>query len=109
MSEIIEAVPNVLLLQFKMFRMAAELHDKFVEKYGTVICKEIQKKIFGRSFNLRDDEEKQLFREAGAHKDDDKCCAVVGDGARWATEIMLKEIEKRSLKPEDFKDLIYPK
>jgi len=86
-----------------------DMQDVGVQKLCGNQCKEIQKKIFGRSFNLRDDEEKQLFREAGAHKDDDKCCAVVGDGARWATEIMLKEIEKRSLKPEDFKDLIYPK
>lgn len=95
--------------KYVSFRMAAELHDKFIEKYGTVICKEIHKKIFGRSFNLRDDGDKQLFRDAGAHEDDDKCCAVVGDGASWATEIILKEIENKGLKIEDFEDLIYPK
>jgi len=95
--------------KYVSFGMAAELHDMFMKKYGTVICKEVHKKIFGRSFNLRDDEEKQLFRESGAHEDDDKCCAVVGDGAKWATELILKEIEKRGLKLEDFQDLIYPK
>ncbi len=94
--------------KYVSFGMAAELHDIFVKKYGTVICKEIHKKIFGRPFNLRDDGEKQLFRDAGAHEDDDKCCAVVGNGAKWATEIILREIEKRGLKLEDFKDLIYP-
>ena len=95
--------------KYVSFGMATELHDIFIKKFGSVICKDIQKKIFGRSFNLRDDEEKELFREAGAHEDDDKCCAVVGDGASWATEIILKEIEKRGMKLEDFGDLIYPK
>lgn len=95
--------------KYVSFRMAAELHDKYVEKYGSILCKDIQKKLFGRSFDLRDDGDKQLFRDAGAHEHDDKCCAVVGDGARWATEIILKEIEKRGMKIEDFKDLIYPK
>lgn len=41
--------------------MAAALHDKYIEKYGTVICAEIHKKIFGRSFYLRDDEQKKAL------------------------------------------------
>ena len=95
--------------KYVSFRMAAALHDKFMEKYGTVICAQIHKKIFGRSFDLRDDEQKQQFRDAGAHERDDACCAVVGDGARWATELILDEIEANGLSLEDFKDLIYPK
>jgi hypothetical protein len=74
-----------------------------------VICAQIHKKIFGRSFDLRDDEQKQQFRDAGAHERDDACCAVVGDGARWATELILDEIEANGLSLEDFKDLIYPR
>ena len=65
----------------------------------------VQKKVFGRSFNLRDDEEKEQFRAAGAHEDDDKCCAAVGDGAKWAVEIILDELEKNGLTLEDFQDL----
>jgi C_GCAxxG_C_C family probable redox protein len=93
--------------KYVSFALTAALHDKYKEKYGSVICADVQKKVFGRSFNLRNDEEKQLFREAGAHRDDDKCCAAVGDGARWAVEIILTEIEKRGLTLEDFRDLIY--
>lgn len=93
--------------KYVSFALTAALHDKYVEKYGSVTCAGVQKKVFGRSFNLRNDEEKQLFREAGAHEDDDKCCAVVGDGARWAVEIILTEIEKRGLTLEDFRDFIY--
>ena len=95
--------------KYVSFRMGAALHDKFMEKYGTAICSGIHKKIYGRSFDLRDDEQKQQFRDAGAHEREDGCCAVVGDGARWATEMILEEIEANGLKLEDFQDLIYPK
>lgn len=91
--------------KYDSFRMAAKLHDKFIEKYGSVICREIHKKIFGRSFNLRSDEEKEAFRESGAHELDDKCCAVVGNGARWAVELILEEMEKEGLCLEDFNHL----
>jgi len=93
--------------KYVSFRMAAALHDKFMEKYGTVICGEIHKKIYGRSFDLRDEEQKQAFRDAGAHEREDGCCAVVGDGARWAAELILDEIEDRGLSLENFQDLIF--
>jgi len=95
--------------KYASFRMAAELHDRFIAKYGTVICSGVHKKMFGRSFNLRDDKEKQEFRDAGAHELDDKCCAVVGDGARWGAELILKEIEARGLSLKDLQKLIDPK
>jgi len=92
--------------KYVSFHMAAALHDKFIEKYGTVICSDIHEKIYGESFDLRDDDRKQAFRDAGAHEREDGCCAAVGDGARWATELILDAIEKNELKLEDFKDLI---
>ena len=92
--------------KYVSFHMAAALHDKFIEKYGSVICSDIHTKIFGRSFNLRDDEQKQAFRDAGAHEREDGCCAAVGDGARWATELILDKIEEEGLTLEDFEDLI---
>ncbi len=88
--------------KYESFKMAAALHDRFVEKYGSVICAGVQKKIYGRSFNLRDDEEKKLFREAGAHELPDKCCAVVGNGARWAVELILAELAEKGLSLKDF-------
>jgi len=95
--------------KYVSFRMAAALHDRFMEKYGTVICGRIHEKIFGRSFDLRDDDQKQAFRDAGAHEREDGCCAVVGDGARWATELILAELEANGQTLEDFKDLIATK
>jgi C_GCAxxG_C_C family probable redox protein len=92
--------------KYVSFRLTAVLHDKFIEKYNSVICSGVHKKIFGRSFDLRNDDDKKLFREAGAH-DLDKCCAAVGDGARWTVEIILDEMEKRGLTLEDLKKYTY--
>jgi C_GCAxxG_C_C family probable redox protein len=95
--------------KYDSFRMASALHDTFIKKYGSVVCAGIQKKIYGRSFDLRDEKQKEQFRAAGAHEDKDKCCAVVGDGARWATELILDEIEKRGLSLRAFEDLRHAK
>lgn len=91
--------------KYATFHLTSALHDKYVEKYGSVLCSGVQNKIYGRSFNLRDDEEKKLFREAGAHELPDKCCAVVGYGAKWGVELIFAEIEKRGLALDDFKNL----
>ena len=88
---------------YRSFGMANTLHDKFMQEYGTVICKEIHCKIFGRSYYLWDSEEKQAFEEAGAHKD--KCTTVVANAAAWSTGAILDEIEKMSLEIKDFNHL----
>ena len=45
------------------FRMATYLHKKFINKYGSVICKDIHNKIFGRTYDLWNPEEKEAFKE----------------------------------------------
>jgi len=91
--------------KYVSFRMTRALHDKFVEKYGSVLCTGVQKHLYGgRSFDLRDDKQKEQFRDAGAHHDDDKCCMAVGDGARWGLEILLDELEAQGLTLDDFRD-----
>ncbi len=84
--------------------MTKAVHDKFVEKYGNALCRGVQEKVYGRVFDLRDDDQKELFRAAGAHHDDDKCCMAVGDGARWGLEVLLDELEARGLTLDDFRD-----
>ena len=90
--------------KYDSFRMTRALHDKFMEKYGSIICSGVQDKVYGRHFDLRIDEEKEGFRAAGAHHDDDKCCMVAGDGARWGLEILLDEIEAKGKTVDDFRD-----
>jgi C_GCAxxG_C_C family probable redox protein len=88
------------------FRMAAALHDLYIEKYGSVLCSEIHENIFGRSFDLWDEKERHAFEEAGAHRD--KCTTVVADASKWAVQLILDELEKRELTIGDFRYLNYP-
>jgi C_GCAxxG_C_C family probable redox protein len=73
----------------KSFDLTKRLHDKFIAEYGSIICRDIQQKIFGRPFYIRDADEYRKFEEAGAHAG--KCPAVVGNAARWTAEILLEE------------------
>jgi len=83
--------------------MIKALHQKFLEKYGFVICREIQKKIFGRSYDLWNEEDKITFENDGAHID--KCTQIVGDASAWAADLILTEMENRKMNIEDFKYL----
>lgn len=74
----------------KSYEMSKKLHDRFIETYGSVICEEIHKDIFGRTYHLRSNEEKVLFEEAGAHTKD-KCTVVVATAAQWTTEILIDD------------------
>lgn len=75
-------------MRFRAYELAQKLHERFVEEYGSSTCRDIQKRIFGRSYNLLDPAEFQQFEEAGAHRD--KCPDVVGKGARWTVELLLE-------------------
>ena len=66
--------------------LSQALHARFIEKYGTVTCQNMHRKIFGRPFYLLDPEEMEKFASAGGHED--KCPAVVGDAAGWTVQIL---------------------
>ena len=76
--------------QLKGRHLAALLHQRFLDTYGTIVCRDIHKEIFGRSFYLHDPDDKVGFEAAGAHKED-KCTAVVATASRWTVEILLDE------------------
>lgn len=71
----------------RVFLYSKKLYDKFVEEYGSPVCKDVHKKLFGRTFKLLDPKEYQEFEKAGAHVD--KCPSVSGNAAKWAAEIIL--------------------
>ena len=73
-----------------VFKYSKILYDKFIEEYGSPICKGVHKKIFGRTFNLLDKNDYSEFEKAGAHVD--KCTDVSGKVARWTAEIILNDI-----------------
>ena len=66
--------------------------DCFMETFGTVLCPEIHKRLFGRSFDLLREEDRQAFFELEGHVQ--KCGEVVREAARIAAE-MIVEGEKK--------------
>ncbi len=78
---------------FKTFGLVHRLRERFIEEYGSVVCRDIQCRIFGRPFYLRDVDDVGKFDRAGGH--DDKCPEVVGKAARWTAELIGK-VERRT-------------
>mgnify|MGYP000981605103 CR=1 FL=1 len=70
----------------RISQISKELTDRFLITYGDYTCAGIQKSCLGRSFNLWDAAEKQLFNDLGGHSE--VCGAVVGNAAKWTIEIL---------------------
>ena len=86
-------------------RMAQDLHLNFIDKYDSVICKELHMKIFGRKYDLNCDEDIKQFEADGAH--DDKCTSVVQFAAETATALIIDEAERRGLTIEELRKKIW--
>jgi C_GCAxxG_C_C family probable redox protein len=76
-------------IRFKTHELSRKFREKFIQEYGSVICRDIQNKILGRYYYLADPQEYEKFHNAGAH--DIHCPEVVGKAARWMAEIILNE------------------
>lgn len=66
--------------------MVRELRQRFLDRYGSVTCRDVQTRMMGRPYYLADPEDFRRFHDAGAH--DVHCPEVVGTAARWAAEIV---------------------
>jgi len=75
----------------RVFSYAQKLYHRFVKEYGSPLCCNVQKQLFGRSFVLSDKDEYQAFEEAGAHVD--KCPSVSGNVAQWTIEILIHDLK----------------
>jgi len=78
----------------KAYELARKFHDRFVKEFGSCICKDIQKRKYGRWFNLADPKELEEFEKAGGHSPTG-CPEVVGKAARIAAEIILEAEENK--------------
>lgn len=82
-------------------KVANKVRDKFMKELKTqfgfqgelesTLCRHIQEKIYGRSFNLADDRERQAFLNAGGHSEIGcpKVCAIA---AQVGAETIMKLI-----------------
>lgn len=76
--------------------LAKQLCAKFIQEYGSCLCKDIQTKLLGRSFNFWDEKDMEAFEKAGGHED--KCPIVVAEACVWTAKIIWDRINSR---PED--------
>lgn len=70
-------------LQWKLVR---ELHHRFIQQYGSIVCHQIQRNLFGRPFYTVDPDQLEKLLEAGGH--DWACTSVAGNAARWTAELL---------------------
>ena len=92
--------PEVRLNRFReiedrLDRLIQRLAERFTEKYGSTICKDIEANLFGRSFDKWNPEERKEKDRLGGHLD--KCPGVVGHATRWAAELIMEEQAKNDL------------
>jgi C_GCAxxG_C_C family probable redox protein len=85
-----ELIPQNMEALSRAIEGAKSLCDKFIRQYGSILCPQIQEKIYGRSFNLQDPADWKAFEEAGAHTDPSKCMSIVGNAARWTLETLIE-------------------
>jgi C_GCAxxG_C_C family probable redox protein len=85
----LDNLPDEEGLRFCSYRLANRLHERFVEEYGSSICRHIHEKVLGKAYRLNRPDEWDRFLEAGGHSR--KCPQVVGKSARWAAELIVAE------------------
>jgi C_GCAxxG_C_C family probable redox protein len=76
-------------VRFRSFGLAKKLHDKFINEYGAIICRDIQRKLVGRGYYLGDPDEMKKFDEHGGHET--VAPGVVANAARWTVEVLAEE------------------
>lgn len=81
-----------ILKPMKSYLLVKELHDRFVEKYGSCRCYDIQEKLMGRTYDLYDTNDlKDAFKSGMI----DVCSTLVGNCASLAVEVILAGMEKQ--------------
>jgi hypothetical protein len=77
----------------KLAILTKKLGEKFKAEYSSFLCDDIEKKVFGRSFDKWNPAEREKKEKMGGHKD--KCPSVVGKASRWVAELILDEQERK--------------
>ena len=70
-----------------LFQLADKLYEKFIQAYGSINCNDIQRKLLGRSYFLRDQDEIKKFIDDGGYSEK-AGPSVVANGAKWTVEIL---------------------
>jgi len=71
----------------KSMMLIRGFYHTFIREFGSPSCRDLQVRLFGRSFEVCVMEEEERFQLAGGHL---KCVELVGKAARLAAEVILE-------------------
>jgi C_GCAxxG_C_C family probable redox protein len=74
----------------RAYKLARKFREKYIQEYGSVICRDIQTKVLGRPYYIADPDELAKFEAVGGHGEKG-CPEVVGKAARWMVELIQEE------------------
>jgi hypothetical protein len=77
-----------------LFYLSDKLYKKFIKAYGSINCNDIQRKLLGRQYFLRDKDEIKKFIDNGGYSKNGGP-KVVGNGAKWTVEILESFLVKK--------------
>ena len=75
--------------RFKCFEAGRALHQKFINEYGTVICRDIETNVLGRPFFLSDKDDYEKADALGNHSHVSP--DVVGKACKWTVEVIFEQ------------------
>lgn len=73
----------------RRFQQELEAQFGFASPLETTLCRDIQVRVYGRSFNMTDPAERQAFLDAGGHSAQG-CPKVSAVGAQAAAEVLMR-------------------
>lgn len=74
------------LATVRVNRAMKVVRDRLAEKYGGYLCRDIQRTLFGRSYDFIDPEMREAFRKEPVYEE---CPQVTEDAAGWTVEAIL--------------------
>jgi C_GCAxxG_C_C family probable redox protein len=76
-------------VRHKTFKLVRGFTRNYINDLGSIICRDIQTRYFGRPYYIADPDDFAKFEAAGGH--DDKCTEVVGRATRLAVQYILEQ------------------
>lgn len=76
----------------ELFQESLEREFSFLTPLKSTLCHEIQERIYGRSFDIRDPADREAFYDAGGHSDEG-CYKVCGIAAEVTAQKLIEYLQ----------------
>jgi len=74
-------------VRFKIYGAIKEVRERFMEEYGSYLCSDIQRKLFGRAFDSTIPGEQAAFEKANGLE---KCSKITEKASMWTVKAILR-------------------